>query len=110
MLFHDLTAVSILAIDPKNHVIYYKRSWTTDLTPNKFSALASLRIRTQPVGRETSLQMAASAWATRRPLCDAIANGVLQVSDVREAGKVVIYKLRSGTLYCAKEYSGWNSA
>ena len=110
MLFHDLTAVSILAIDPKNYVIYYKRMWTTDLTPNKFSALASLRIRTQPVGRETSLQMAASAWATRRPLCDGIANGVLQVSNVREAGKVVIYKLHSGTLYCAKEYNGWNSA
>ena len=30
-------------------------------------------------------------WAARRPLCDAIANGVFQISDVREAGKIVIY-------------------
>ena len=31
------------------------------------------------------------ARAARRPLCDVIENGVLQISDVREAGQVVIY-------------------
>ena len=31
-------------ISYKNHVIYYKRFWNTDLTPNKFSALASLSL------------------------------------------------------------------
>ena len=30
-------------------------------------------------------------WAARWPLCDVIANGILQISDVREAGQVVIY-------------------
>ena len=30
-------------------------------------------------------------WAARRPLCDVIANSILQISDVREAGQVVIY-------------------
>ena len=30
-------------------------------------------------------------WAGRRPLCDVIANSILQISNVREAGQVVIY-------------------
>ena len=30
-------------------------------------------------------------WAARRPLWDVIANSILQISDVREAGQVVIY-------------------
>ena len=30
-------------------------------------------------------------WAVRRPLCDDIANGILQIRDVREAGQVLIY-------------------
>ena len=30
-------------------------------------------------------------WAARRPLCDVIANSILQKSDVREAGQVVTY-------------------
>ena len=30
-------------------------------------------------------------WAARRPLWDVIANSILQISDVREAGHVVIY-------------------
>ena len=30
-------------------------------------------------------------WAVRRPLCDVIAKGSLQISDVREAGQVLIY-------------------
>ena len=30
-------------------------------------------------------------WAARRPLCDIIANSILEISDVREAGQVVIY-------------------
>ena len=30
-------------------------------------------------------------WAARRPLCDVIANSISQISDVIEAGQVVIY-------------------
>ena len=30
-------------------------------------------------------------WLGLQPLCDVIANSILQISDVREAGQVVIY-------------------
>ena len=36
-------------------------------------------------------------WAARRPLCDVVANCILQISDVREAGQVAIYIVHGGT-------------
>ena len=65
-------------------------AWCTDKVKEE-----KLRIGTQPVGWETSLHLCLGG---RRPLCDVIANGVLQISVVREAGKITIYMLHHGTL------------
>ena len=44
----------------------------------------------------------------RRPLCDVIANGVLQISVVREAGKIVIYMCTAALSNVQKNTVGGN--
>ena len=67
-------------------------SYSTDVYIDCLSLLTcSSYYSTRGVVYGGVLDTLSMVWAARRPLCDVIANSILQISDVREAGQVVIY-------------------